>query len=385
VTDGGGSVRHLAVVNGLRGWAILAVIHHHFFAAVFTPIGFTSQEIRGRLVSPYALASNGWLGVNLFFLLSGFVLMLPYAEGARSMTSWADARSYYARRARRLLPLYYLVILLVLYMRPDSKLSSAAFRHDALEFLTITFTFDERLFFTWYNPVLWSLAVEVWFSVIFPALVVAWKRFGMVALLVVTLPLCFAVRFYATSRYLHAPSGLNFVKDNLPGRLDDFVVGMALAVWSVRGSRPSALKTIVGFVVAFLFLTVCANAWDNIIRTGLSYQYGAGLNDLALVAFAALLGGLLACPSRWLALPFTAAPIQLFGMMSYSLYVWQCMGAHRKDFGPDDAPMYIALFLGLSAFTYRFVEFPQKTFAALFLSYPKFSSPGAPKITGAPN
>jgi peptidoglycan/LPS O-acetylase OafA/YrhL len=369
------SSEHLAVINGLRGWAIVAVLYHHIAAAVLTPIGFASRGFHGLFfVSPYSLLSNGWLGVNLFFVLSGFVLMLPFARGERSMASFGDALGYYGRRARRLLPLYYLVILLAMLSKPLQKLSSPDFWQDALRYLTFTFTLREPIFFTWYNPVLWSLAVEVWFSVLFPALVVARRRFGMSALLAVTLPFSFGVRLYATSRYSHAPAVLNFMKDNLPGRLDGFVVGMALAVWSTRPHRASVAKTLGGFAVALFLLTFAANCWDNVLVRILGYRYAAALDDVELVAFAALIGGLLVCPSRWVALPFTSPPVQLLGMMSYSLYLWHAMGTRRPEHGPEDLPMYIALVFGLSAVTYRFVEFPQKRFSELFLRYPRLSS-----------
>jgi peptidoglycan/LPS O-acetylase OafA/YrhL len=361
---------HLAVVNGLRGWAIVAVMYHHIAGAVLTPSGFASRDLRGHLFSPYALVSHGWLGVNLFFVLSGFVLMLPFARGERSMASLRDAMGYYGKRARRLLPLYYLVILLAMFLRPLHKLSSPDFWHDALRYLTFTFTFKRRLFFTWYNPVLWSLAVEVWFSIVFPLLVVAWRRFGL-GVLAVALLFSFGVRFYAVWRYPNVPAVLHFMKDNLPGRLDDFVVGMALAVWSTRPHRPSLAKTLGGFAVALLLLTFAANCWDNILHKSLSYRYAAALDDIELLAFAALIGGLLACPSRWVASPFTSPPVQLLGMMSYSLYMWHAMGGRIPEQGPEDRPMYIALFLALSAVTYRFVEFPHKRFSELFLRYPR--------------
>src|SRR5439155_9281329 len=126
---------------------------------------------------------------------------LPYARGERRMASLRDAREYYARRAHRLLPLYYLVIAVSLFMRPLAKFSSQACFAAALALATFTFTFDEFRFFTWYDPVLWSLSIEFWFSVVFPATVLAWQRFGMRRVLLALLPACFAVRLYATLRH----------------------------------------------------------------------------------------------------------------------------------------------------------------------------------------
>src|ERR1041385_5917750 len=152
-----GTSGSLAVVNGLRGWAIAGVVWHHVGQPVLTPSGFASQDIGGYLMALQALLSYGSFGVSLFFVLSGLVLALPYARGLRQMASPADVRAYYTRRAWRLLPLYYLVIGVSLFMRPLDKISTGVFLNDALSLATFTFSFDETRWFTWYDPVLWSL------------------------------------------------------------------------------------------------------------------------------------------------------------------------------------------------------------------------------------
>src|SRR6266436_3965033 len=56
-------------------------------------------------ISP--LLTNGSTGVNLFFVLSGFVLSLPFAAGDRPLGTTRDWLSFYRRRALRLMPLFY--------------------------------------------------------------------------------------------------------------------------------------------------------------------------------------------------------------------------------------------------------------------------------------
>jgi Acyltransferase family len=90
----------LPQIDGLRGVAICAVIFQHAFShgishalVAFGVIGF-----------PY-LVDNGWMGVSLFFILSGFVLSLPYTGAETKFYDLAEVFAFYRRRARRLLPL----------------------------------------------------------------------------------------------------------------------------------------------------------------------------------------------------------------------------------------------------------------------------------------
>jgi peptidoglycan/LPS O-acetylase OafA/YrhL len=188
----------------------------------------------------------------------------------------------------------------------------------------------------------------------------------------VTLPFSLAVRYYATHQVPGGTPVLDALKDNLPGRLDDFVAGMALAVWfATKQPKTSLVRTLAAPGVAFVLLTFAANVWDNAYHGSIAYPWVALTNDVELAAFAFLTAAFLTCPARWLALPFTAPPVQLLGMMSYSIYVWHTIGGHNPDYGVEDAWVYLGVCFTLAAVTYRFVEFPEKSFRKLFLTYPR--------------
>src|SRR5580700_65219 len=96
----------LAAISGLRGVAIALVIFYHVLAGGVTPQAL-NVSLFGVTLSLSPFLTNGWTGVNLFFVLSGFVLFLPYAQHRRSMATLGDRLRFYRRRAWRLLPLFY--------------------------------------------------------------------------------------------------------------------------------------------------------------------------------------------------------------------------------------------------------------------------------------
>jgi len=150
----------LGFINGLRGFAILAVVYHHFFSR-FTPKSLGAIDIGGLSVSPYTPLFNGWLGVNLFFVLSGFVLALPYFDGRRDFSKPGHTRWFYKQRAHRLLPLYYFSVIIAMILARRITMADEPFR-DLLLMATVTFNFNEATYSPVYNWVLWSLGLEVW-------------------------------------------------------------------------------------------------------------------------------------------------------------------------------------------------------------------------------
>jgi peptidoglycan/LPS O-acetylase OafA/YrhL len=93
---------HIPAINGLRGIAILGVVYVHSVAAIYVQIvgGQWSAATVPVAISP--LLTNGSTGVNLFFILSGFVLFLPIVAGNRPLDGIADYLSFYRHRSQRL-------------------------------------------------------------------------------------------------------------------------------------------------------------------------------------------------------------------------------------------------------------------------------------------
>lgn len=95
----------LPAVNGLRGIACLSVFYMHALSGYTLP-GYLGFDLGGLSISLGHILSSAWFGVNLFFVLSGFVLYLPFADGKT-----LHVPEFFWRRFLRLMPLYYLVTL----------------------------------------------------------------------------------------------------------------------------------------------------------------------------------------------------------------------------------------------------------------------------------
>src|SRR5581483_10618452 len=230
----------LEPVNGLRGIAILAVVYFHVICGMWRAAAVPTW------LSP--LVTGGWTGVNLFFILSGFVLFLPYAAGLRSMAAPRDRLAFYRRRFFRLLPV-----------------------------LSVAFTLSPHGFAPSFNPALWSIGVEIGFSAAFPLLVLAAGRYGLARVLAAALALALALRLVGIARF-PALQGATFNSDMLLCRIDEFVIGMMLARLYVAGRLPR--RPGLGAGLGAVLVVLAWSGFDRVLRGGLPPLARAGLNDV---------------------------------------------------------------------------------------------------------
>jgi peptidoglycan/LPS O-acetylase OafA/YrhL len=150
------ATRTFASLDGLRAIAILAVIWHHTASRFFYSI---------------TIAGRGPMGVNLFFVISGFLITTLLLR-ERQRTGDISIRNFIIRRALRIFPVYYTVLLvytaLVLVVERGSP-GGTAFMHNLVFYVTYTSNWfvplsDARVIFYF----AWSLAVEEQFYFVWP-------------------------------------------------------------------------------------------------------------------------------------------------------------------------------------------------------------------------
>lgn len=338
-------MRRIPVVDGLRGLAILAVIYHHTLSPRTGLVGTDPLSV---------LSQSGWHGVNLFFVLSGFVLYLPFADGHRGFTTLRDIGDFLVKRGARLLPLYYFTTLVFIPFFLTQGYETTDLLKDAALYIPAVYIFNAHTFMPKANWVLWSLGIEIWFSVLFPFLIIAIRKAGWRVVLPVSLCISIAVSIHGHQGDSRAI--LNSVADSLPARLFEFVAGMFAAhVYTKRPDiRFGAFTLVTGLALVYLSLEL----WVRWEHGGIVF-WKAGLFNLPLdigmtLCLLAMLSG-----CRTAARVISIWPMQLFGMMCYSLYLWHGQIFVKMD-GSESVSRYIAylaVLLGISWMTYRFIEF----------------------------
>jgi peptidoglycan/LPS O-acetylase OafA/YrhL len=351
----------IAFVNGLRGMAIIGVLFQHI------GLGWAMAAFGDDIPMLRPLLTNGWSGVNLFFILSGFVLFLPYAARRRTMATWADMWHFYRARFLRLMPLYYFagVVLLVL---AGPVLGSEAFRALVIDLATVRFALRPYRFGVAINFPLWSIGVEILFSLAFPVVVIAVARIGLGRTLAAALLGALAARIVGRLWDVH-PVGPNFISDNIFGRGDEFVIGMALARWRVERRIPSRARHLLWPGIALILL-----AWAGFYQCqyrGFPVLGMAPLNNVLDLGFAGVLAAVLA-PDGTARSLLTCGPLQVAGMMCYSLYIWHAPVFQALQPSHGLAVALLSL-IALSMFSYRYIEFGRVAdWRSLFLWPPRF-------------
>ena len=299
-------------LDGVRAVAVLAVIAYHF---------------------QYLWARGGFLGVDVFFVLSGYLITgLLLAEHARS--GGIEFAGFWLRRARRLLPgLLLMLAVVALWVGATSSPFDLGLRRDDLMWTLFYganwhFVAAGRDYFAQLgsaSPVqhTWSLAVEEQFYVVWPLVVGAamWLsrgRSGAVA------GVCLAgiASSVAAMVWLYDPADPSRAYFGTDARLHELMVGALLAVALSRydlGRIPGKLVRLIPAVTAAAGVVLLA-AFALLPDSSSVYYHGGSV--AIAVASAVLVLGLELAPRALPARLLSLGPMAWIGRLSYGLYLW---------------------------------------------------------------
>ncbi len=317
---------HLPALTGIRGWAALWVFLFH--AWLISGPRRLVGTVGGITIDFTPFVSIGWAGVPIFFVLSGFLLGLPFARWQAGQRERPDPRRYLLRRVMRVFPAYYAQLLLLLMLAtwlsyPLIDLDGRALLKHLLMLFVPPPVGVEPLVAVW-----WTLPVELSFYLVLPGLafMLVPGRWGW--LLAFSLVTMWTWRHGMAVWLADAPTNQRVVATSqLPGSLDTFGLGLLAACAHVHRKRfPDAVQNALGGGVATVLALLTVVAVIYVMHMGyrqywsdhlIFYVWTPVFGSAVAVLMLAATGG---CKlATWL---FGNRIIVFVGVISYSLYLW---------------------------------------------------------------
>jgi peptidoglycan/LPS O-acetylase OafA/YrhL len=313
VSARGSRLEYIPALDGIRALAVGLVMAYHLDLSI----------VRG-----------GFLGVDLFFVLSGFLittlLLREYGRSGR-----IDLRAFWMRRARRLLPALFLLLAAVaIAAGRASAYEQGGLRWDLLSALGYVanwrFIAGGQSYFQQFvapSPVrhLWSLSIEEQFYVIWPLLTLAalWfaskaKRAGILVIGLLGLAIAASGVSLAVAYNEADPSAAYFATHT---RAHELLIG---AAGCVLVERSIWVRNAVGRIAPLLAVLGLAAilAFGVLLSDASSLYYFGGSTIFALAALAAILGISTRQDGNWAAAFMSLRPLPAIGAISYGLYLW---------------------------------------------------------------
>ena len=306
----------IASLDGLRGLAVIGTLLIHY-------------EVRswpyqsGLLWPTWLVVSHGWLGVECFFVLSGFLITGILLDSKGSGTYW---RSYYGRRALRVFPLYYFALVVAFVLLP--LLGSAAFGAEPVRAST------QLWYWTYLSNVLiafrgwgaapryiahfWTMAIEEQFYLVWPLVVytVDRKWLGRVAWGCVVVSVVARVALFAATGDYRYGWMLSF------SRFDGLAIGAVCALWLRERGAEACRRDAARYGVWLGALVLLVSYWrhwgnfqDKVVGT-------VGLTLWSLVMGCVVLWLVTAERDARVARILENPALRKLGMLGYGIYVW---------------------------------------------------------------
>lgn len=253
----------LFYVDSARALAIVMVTAFHLWRY------FGFHELWVGPFPIHKLAAFGYAGVDLFFAVSGFAMMLTWSNRAERSTR--PISSFYAARAERIIPPYVVAVIFFSAMSIAGLFPFAHTMRDIIAHLTFTHTLFPTTFFS-VAGVFWSLAVEVQFYLAFPLLVRLTSRGLGVAFLVAI------VASVGLDHWAPSDGPMSFVyRWNVIGFAPLFIVGMLIQRHRYKVQQGRWLTTCCVGAAIVLMITLPATSTDLYSRLSIGAILALGL------------------------------------------------------------------------------------------------------------
>ena len=306
-------------IDILRGFAAISVLVYH----VIEHFNWSSFPTNG----PLSWFRFGWMGVDIFFVISGFVITLS-ALNQTENSEYDFKIKFLSRRIKRIVPLYYLTsIIFIVFITPQ-----LLFQNFLINIISHIFFFHNMMpdYHGAINGSNWSLGTEMQFYILIALSIIylkklKWWHIGIAAILI-----SYCWRFFALIHSnISAPLGvykLFVMATQLPGMLDEFSVGILLAflikspLWTrLTSFKKTSIFILFFFSLVFVSLTIhlylaYSSYWDYpymviFFRSLMAISIGIVILLLCLINVTPVIKKIL-------------YPAYYLGTISYGIYLW---------------------------------------------------------------
>lgn len=318
--------RYVESLTGLRGVAALFVFIFHYGS--LNPgirLDLTVPVIGTALQFPLGF---GFAGVDLFFVLSGFLLTLPFARATLRKEKHLPLKRYYKRRLLRVFPAYYAQLLIILaagaWFVTWKPLDGVSLLAHLTMFFNMGWDQVRPMVGLW-----WTLPVELLFYLILPAVALFLRPRRWVVFLPACILLSILYRYWSAAHLgTVTPAGVFLLASQLPGSLPEFLLGASAAL-IVQWFDAKAWRKPPGWLLEVLFLAgaVLTVMWLwNVLLPNVSSYWRGHWSMLIAPSVLGMPLSLMVISLYWGSrigrILFANPVIYYLGLVSYSLYLW---------------------------------------------------------------
>jgi peptidoglycan/LPS O-acetylase OafA/YrhL len=343
------TMNRIGYLDGIRALAILSVLAVHWIA------------------SQLPIAYGGYIGVDLFFVLSGYIITNLLWRRNTDRSTLANYGRFLKRRVVRLYPalLAFVVLTLVIYaVFPGAPTRVSELFVPAALALTQGYSLYAGSGAATAAPfaITWSLSIEWMFYLVWPLVVFGCRRSGMgpgrlAAWTGTTAAVIYAASLFQDSHWFYYGPLARIPEIMVGGVLALLMVRSEFGSRTVRHERALAAGAILALAFIVLYSVFGPVQWSLLFRFfGLPATVAAGL---FLIWYGRRL------PESPLTRALSWAPLTFLGRVSYSLYLWHMVGLNlftTDNLGDLPLPLVgiiaVSLAIALAGLSYRFLELP---------------------------
>jgi peptidoglycan/LPS O-acetylase OafA/YrhL len=337
-------MKHIPSLNGLRAISIFIVL----FAHLKDTFGFP-----GILIKLISWTCYGNLGVEVFFVISGFLISTILLSEVKRNDN-INFKRFYFRRFLRIFPVFFLYVIFILFLNNIYNLT-------ILDFIKPLFYFSNFAVFGghWFLGHTWSLSVEEQFYLIWPFTIYKFKKYiPQITLTVFFLAIILRLIGLFNQEYS------DFILNPLIGSLDGILIGSYISLLIIGGKIPKFYGYYKSFKYPVLYTTISLLLLYSLQHLGnIGYTLFIlfkGFGSILIAFF------LIYCIQekesliyRFLNLKF----ISYIGILSYSIYIWQQffllkIGATKQIFFFQKYPLNILFVFIIAILSYELFEKP---------------------------